>query len=491
MTEHLQPTRTIPPIIQGGMGVAISDWRLARSVAEQGYLGVVSGTGIALILIGRLQKGDPGGHVRRSMARFPVPEVAERVLDRYYVEGGIGPDARHRRPVMWSLEPRPELIDLTVMANFVEVDLAKNAADGPVPGMVGINLLEKIQLPHMASLYGAMLADVDVVIMGAGMPTQIPGTLDGLATHDEVRYRLDVVGPAREDGQDDELRFAPAAHYPELAAAGPLKRPAFLPIISSNILAMAMVKRASGPIQGFVVEAPTAGGHNAPPRGKMKLDEKGEPIYGKRDVVDLEKLKAQGLPFWLAGGYGRRGGLADAQALGAAGVQIGTAFAFCSESGMAEDLRTQVLHQALDGAVRVRTAPALSPTGYPFKVVEADGSLSELEVYAERQRVCDLGFLRTLYRTPKGKVGFRCPAEPAKAYLAKGGALEEMEGRVCLCNALESTAGFPQARKEGREPPVITAGDALANLSDLVPEDTEDGVYSARDVLDWLTESPG
>jgi NAD(P)H-dependent flavin oxidoreductase YrpB (nitropropane dioxygenase family) len=191
----------------------------------------------------------------------------------------------------------------------------------------------------------------------------------------------------------------------------------------------------------------------------------------------------------MAGGYGRKGGLEAARALGAAGIQVGTAFAFCTESGMATDVRRQVLHQALDGAVRVRTEPAVSPTGYPFKVVEADGSLSDIGVYAKRQRVCDLGFLRTLYRTPKGAVGFRCPAEPAKAFLAKGGAVEDMEGRVCLCNALEATAGFAQARADGeREPAVVTAGDALADLSELVPADTEDGEYSAADVIAWLLE---
>ena len=32
-----------PVIIQGGMGVGVSGWRLARAVAERGHLGVVSG----------------------------------------------------------------------------------------------------------------------------------------------------------------------------------------------------------------------------------------------------------------------------------------------------------------------------------------------------------------------------------------------------------------------------------------------------------------
>ena len=66
-----------PRIIQGGMGVAVSSWRLARAVSLRGQLGVVSGTAIDSVFVRRLQDGDPGGHVRRAMAAFPMPGVAE------------------------------------------------------------------------------------------------------------------------------------------------------------------------------------------------------------------------------------------------------------------------------------------------------------------------------------------------------------------------------------------------------------------------------
>ena len=46
---------TIPPIIQGGMGVGISDWRLARAVSLRGQLGVVSGTALDTVMVRRLQ----------------------------------------------------------------------------------------------------------------------------------------------------------------------------------------------------------------------------------------------------------------------------------------------------------------------------------------------------------------------------------------------------------------------------------------------------
>ncbi len=56
----------LPKLIQGGMGVAISDWRLAKAVSKLGQLGVVSGTGISRVLASRLMDGDVSGNVRRA-----------------------------------------------------------------------------------------------------------------------------------------------------------------------------------------------------------------------------------------------------------------------------------------------------------------------------------------------------------------------------------------------------------------------------------------
>mgnify|MGYP000741757026 CR=1 FL=1 len=46
----------------------------------------------------------------------------------------------------------------------------------------------------------------------------------------------------------------------------PLARPRFLAIIASHALATMLARKATGKVDGFVVEGPTAGGHNAPPR---------------------------------------------------------------------------------------------------------------------------------------------------------------------------------------------------------------------------------
>ena len=60
----------IPPIIQGGMGAAVSNWNLAKEVAETGQMGVVSGTALDTVVARRLQDGDPGGHMRKALEAF-------------------------------------------------------------------------------------------------------------------------------------------------------------------------------------------------------------------------------------------------------------------------------------------------------------------------------------------------------------------------------------------------------------------------------------
>ncbi|MCI0854722.1 MAG: nitronate monooxygenase [Chloroflexi bacterium] len=471
----------LPEIIQGGMGVAISDWNLARAVSLQGHLGVVSGTGIGQIMTSRLMEGDIEGHIRRALSHFPFQGPVRRILSRYYVSEPENPQPPYKRPTMWTLKPPKTLNELTVIANFVEVFLAKEGHQNAV----GLNLLEKLQMPTMASLYGAMLAEIDFVIMGAGIPLQIPGILDKLADHQAVSYRIDTQGAAQED--DYHLHFDPQAIFPDVVEKiGRLTRPNFLPIISSVVLAKALIKRATGKIDGFVIEAPTAGGHNAPPRGQLHLDEGGEPIYGEKDEVDLEKIKQLGLPFWLAGGYDSPEQLQDALDAGATGIQVGTSFAYCAESGMDEKLKSRIIQKVLDKEIKVRTDPIVSPTGYPFKVVQLEGTLSDPEIGRNRIRLCDVGMLRNPYRRADGKVGYRCPAEPVKLYLKKGGKPEDTVGKSCLCNNLFATARYAQHRKDGYvEPPIVTSGDGLEGIGKYVKPGHHS--YTAQDVLDYLT----
>ncbi len=477
-----------PRVIQGGMGVAVSDWRLARAVATTGQLGVVSGTAVDLLLARRLQNGDPAGDVRRALARLPLPGVADRILHTYFVPGGKPPDAPYRPVLRFSLEPSRVATELAVAGAFVEVSLAKEGHTGPV----GINILRKIELPILATVYGALLAGVDCVLVGAGNPADLPSALDALVAHEAAEMPVRVQGATSADG-DFVVRLDPAALLPVPPAW--LRRPAFLAIVASVDLARALAEDPRTRPDGFVVEGPPAGGHNAPPRGPLRLDGDGQPVYAERDVVDPADLAGLGLPFWMAGSYGSPEALAAAVAAGAAGVQVGTLFAYCRESGMAPDLRAGVLDRLRAGDLVVRTDSRVSPTGFPFKVVDLDGSLSDPGVAAARPALCDLGVLRAAYRRPDGSIGYRCPSEPEAVYVGrKGGRTANREGRRCLCNALLATAGFPQHRADGYvEPPIVTSGSDFAGVAAMLARSSEpDGGYTAADVVRYLlgAESP-
>ena len=200
--------------------------------------------------------------------------------------------------------------------------------------------------------------------------------------------------------------------------------------------------------------------------------------------AEVDKIREIGLPFWLAGSYGRPGKLAEALDLGAAGIQVGTGFAFCEESGLRPDLKRQGIALARAGRAEVFTDPVASPTGFPFKVAAVEGSLADPETFARRERVCDLGALRRLYRKDDGSVGYRCPAEPVAQFLRKGGDAPETEGRLCVCNGLVSGAGFAQVRNEGDEPPLVTAGVDFNRVSEFLPPDRDS--YTAADVINRL-----
>ncbi|MBI1269476.1 nitronate monooxygenase [bacterium] len=466
-----------PLLIQGGMGVAVSNWKLARAVSAEGHLGVVSGTMIDNVLVRRLQDGDHFGDIKRAVANFPDRIMAERIYRRYHISGGKAADSPYRSIPMHSVKLSREAEELLILGSFVEVFLAKEGHSG----LVGINFLEKIQLPTLPSIYGAMLAGVDYLLMGAGIPRQIPEVLDTLAEHRPVSLRLNVERCDPTTSEEVSTYFSPE-DFPHLIQSH-LTRPKFIAIVSSSTLAEMLAKKSK--VDGFVIENHLAGGHNAPPRGGLKLDEKGEPIYGKRDLVDLGKIRALGLPFWLAGGYDSEGMLEEALSQGASGVQVGTPFAFCRESGFSDDVKKLVLQGVQAGDLSVSTEVLASSSNYPFKVVSLPGTLSEKATYESRERTCDLGYLRTLYVKSDGSIGYRCPGEPVANFLKKGGTKEDTAGRKCLCNGLLSAVGYAQVRRGTYvEKALVTAGVSVNEIARyLAPDQTS---YSARDVIEGV-----
>jgi NAD(P)H-dependent flavin oxidoreductase YrpB (nitropropane dioxygenase family) len=236
--------------------------------------------------------------------------------------------------------------------------------------------------------------------------------------------------------------------------------PKFLAIVSSNTLA----KRLSGnedPPSGFVIEGFVAVGHNAPPRDKIE--------YGDRDMVNLDDIEGLRLPFWLAGGYDSPDRLKEAKDSGANGIQVGTAFLLCQDSGIDPTIRAKIIDKAIEVGLSVKTDMRASPTGLPFKVAQLSGTLSETEVYEARNRKCDLGYLREPYadvqEDGREVIKYRCAAESVDDYSAKGGSIEDTIGRVCLCNGLMATIGLGQTRHDVEEKPIITSGDILTEVA--------------------------
>lgn len=468
-----------PELIQGGMGVGVSNWRLARAVAIAGQrlgarvLGVVSGTGLPAMLVERLQAGDRDA-IRALMAFDPG--IAREIMDEYFVDG---PSTANRRG---KLPPKPEVLvtgnetakarmtKLAVASAFVEIWLAKEGHSGPI----GINVLEKVQLMHLPVLLGAMMADVDYVLVGAGIPYQVPAVLASYALNEPAGYRMDVSGSA-----DKQLLTLDPREF--VTERRRLRRPKFVLIASHHALAMRLA--ATAEVDGFVIEGPSAGGHIAPARGKAVADD-GQPIYGDRDRPDLAKIAELGKPFWLAGSYASAARLDEARALGAAGVQVGSAFALCNESGLREDIKGEIRKRIAATELEVRTSATASPSGFPIQVVQLSGSLSEQRVYQTRKRVCNIGYLVEAYRKDEREgdgIGFRCPSEPLDAFVRKGGSKADAEGKLCLCNGLGAAAGLTGTARSEAEPFLSTLGKDVGFYRQL---DTQaDGSYSAEDVI--------
>ena len=494
-------------LIQGGMGVYVSNWRLAKAVAMERpgiTAGTVSGTGLDVVYVRLLQLGDPGGHVRRALTAFDAQfgiSIGRKILDNYFIEGGKLPGARFKNapkqivrtlggseilpsPDLPAGTMQPESVELTLEQDIVELLIATGFSEvwlarqgqGTLQehsGNIFINFLHKIELPLVYTLYGAMLAGVDGVIVGAGNPDGLPAICSNLVEHAAVSYDLSVL--YREAGEAFHITFDPHRVAEGRFAVKPLRRPAFLAIVSLENLVEALAHSHSQAPDGFIIEHHTAGGHNAGPQGPLKKDDQGQPIYGPEDEPDLGAIRRVGLPFWLAGGYGNRERLGQALALGATGVQVGSVFAMAEESGIKSTFRSAIfneLKRETDDSALVLTT-LFSPTGFPFKVVQLVDTLADDEVYNSRRRVCDIGLLQQRGLTKPAEDGKRrlfqrCPAAPLDDFVSKRGLPLNAADRRCLCNGLLACVGLGQSgikdSVRGEEPAIVTLGNHLDGI---------------------------
>lgn len=443
----------LPEIIQGGMGVAVSNWQLAGEVASTGEMGVVSGTAIGIVLARRLQNGDFDGKIRQALGEFPDQEMVEKIINDYYLPDGRHPDQPYKNVPLHDENSMQKAQELTIVGSFVEVFLAKQLASEKCanPGPIAINILTKLQIPTISTIYGAIIAGADGILAGAGIPKEMPKIASTLANGELTSNQLNVIGSIIRN----EILFDPA-DYPLLLDV-PKTTPATIGIISTDVLASALARDDGMPTpNGYIIESSDAGGHNAPPRGKKNFDEIGQPIYSDRDIANLAKVASLGKPFWLAGGYGTPEGLLKAKKLGANGIQVGSAFALSEKSGLTPSLRDSIIKKIISGELNIYTSAEASPTGFPFKLLIEKNTKPQIH----NNRICDVGGLREAYSVNGTDIfGYLCPAENVNSYKNKGGDEIKALGKLCLCNGLFATVGLGQVRGNKTEEAIITLGD--------------------------------
>jgi NAD(P)H-dependent flavin oxidoreductase YrpB (nitropropane dioxygenase family) len=329
-----------------------------------------------------------------------------------------------------------------------------------------------------------MLAGADYILMGAGIPSEIPRVIRELVNHEKTKIAIDVEAATTKYFQS----FDPAVVHG--ARALELHPPKFLAIISSHALAAYLNRNDEVRPDGFVIEGTSAGGHNAPPRGNTPIGTDGQSQFSAKDDADIAKVKATGLPFWLAGGYSTPAKLKEAISVGAVGVQVGSIFALCLESGITDALRTQILEKIATKSLHVVTDPHGSPTSFPFKYAELENTISDGDEFAGRVKLCDLGYLRTVVERPGQRIAYRCSGEPDKTFHFKGGEAGATAEKKCLCNALMANIGMPQVRASGYvEHALVTLGSDLSGEEALL-EAYPNG-WSADDAVRFLLVPDG
>jgi len=247
------------PIIQGGMGIRISGANLAAAVANTGGIGVISAVALGL--------------------NSPYFDITQ-------------PNVRKRRE---------QFFEANQLALIDEIKTARNLSPN---GILGINVMGAAQ-DYETLVRTATAQGVNLIISGAGLPTQLPEFTSG---------------------------------YPEVA---------LVPIVSSTRAARIICRKWERQYDrlpdAFVVENPnSAGGHLG-----AKSEELGDRALDAEQVIPelvayLHQEVGQSIPVIAAGGVWDRQDIDRMLALGASGVQIGTRFIMTDECDA--DIRYKEFH---------------------------------------------------------------------------------------------------------------------------------------------------
>jgi nitronate monooxygenase len=266
------------PIIQGGMGVGISWDQLAGNVSKEGALGVVSSVGT-----GYYKNKE---YAKKLVSDRPLSEV------NFYSKEGFTAIIKNARKICGN---KPLAANILYAIN----DYGRVVRD-------------------------ACEAGVDIIITGAGLPTNMPEFTEG---------------------------------YPDVA---------LVPIVSSpkalKIICRRWEKRYNRLPDAVILEGPKSGGHQG-----FTYEQCSMPEYQLENLVKpvVEEAAAWGgMPVFAAGGVWDKHDIEEMMALGASGVQMGTRFIGTFECDAHANFK-KVLLDAKEGDIKLMG----SPVGYPAQGV--------------------------------------------------------------------------------------------------------------------------
>jgi len=252
--------KQVLPVIQGGMGVGVSAHKLAGTVAAEGAIGTIASIDL----------------------RVHHSDLMERS----------------------QLSRDPEVIEAcNLLALGREIDAAKKIAPD---GFIAVNVMKAVA-GHEKLVKQACMSGADAIIMGAGLPFDLPDMVEG--------YDIALI-PILSDARGVKLV---------------LKR-----WMRKNVLPDAII-----------IEHPRyAGGHLGSPKQISINDAKYnfEPVFTEIQQV-FKELNIEPIPLIAAGGINSFESMQRLFAMGASGVQLGTAFAV-TEEGDADDVFKQTLIDA-------------------------------------------------------------------------------------------------------------------------------------------------
>jgi len=296
--------RELLPIVQGGMGVGVSAHRLAGSVASLGGVGTIASVDL------RHHHAD----LLERTASLPVAAESKRIIDEVNLE-----------------------------ALSREIRMAQALAQGR--GLLAVNVMRAVS-EYASSVRRALELDIDAVVVGAGLPLDLP----------------------------------------DLAKDHP--KTLLIPILSDARGIQVVVKKweRKGRLPAaIVIEHPRyAGGH----LGATRLGDLNDPRFDFENVIPAAKafLRTAGIesqvPLVAAGGIRSCEDIARLQSMGAAGVQLGTPFAVTEECDAHPEFK-RVLASATDADM----VEFLSVAGLPARAVATTWMKSYLTVEPKLKQI--------------------------------------------------------------------------------------------------------